>query len=162
MAKKKRGPYKYDFDKILPEICEEYINSDKSIKEVLEDQGGPSFAHFYRIVFGNSELQEMWFLAEKIKAASLDSDYVEIKKLALIAFHDKSKNANALKIYLDTIRTRRGQLDAKFRDREVKHVVEAGESWREIMTAGRQRRKLADAKIIDIEVAEVVDEPDSS
>jgi len=146
----KRGAYKYNFDKILPEICDEYINSEKSIVKILVDRGGPDFSHFYKELRKNPDYQEMWIDAERGKAAVLDADFDEIRDLAREAFRNKDLNVNALKILHDHVKTRRGQLDAKYRDREVKHVVEAGKSWRQVMTEGRMR--LAKGKIIEGEV----------
>jgi hypothetical protein len=155
VVKKPANGYKWDFDKILPEICEEYIDSDKSIKAILEERGGPEFSYFYRVVWGNSEYREMWFAAERGKAASLDDDFVEIQDKARVAYDDKGKNANALKIMLEATKVRRGQLDAKFRDREVKHTHEAGDSWRQVMTEGRARlTKMKKAQVVE-------NEPDS-
>jgi len=141
-----RGP-QYDFEVILPEICSEYINSDKSIKTILSKRGGPDFSTFYRNVWGSSEFKEMWFAAERAKAAVWDAKWDDVYDQAEVAFHNKDKNVNALKIKSDIIKTRRGHLDAKFRDREVKHVVEVGKSMREYMTEGRQRLK--EARIIE-------------
>lgn len=133
-----RGP-QYDFEAILPAICDEYINSEKSIEKILSDRGGPVFSTFYRNVWGNAEWKEMWFAAERAKAAVWDAKWDDVYDQAEIAFHNKDKNVNALKIKSDIIKTRRGHLDAKFRDREVKHVIEAGESLRESMTKARIR-----------------------
>ena len=152
-------PKKYNFDKILPKICEEYVNGMRSIKDVLKDCGGPSFSHFYFVVFGNTEYREMWTTAEKAKAAAMDAQFDEINKAAWVAFDNKDKNVNALKVISDNIKTRRGHLHSKFRDREVKHTHEMGESWRETMTKGRVRRKKAAALTLN-EEGKVI-EPDS-
>ncbi len=149
---KERGPV-YDFHEILPDICDEYVESEKSIKQILKERGGPSFATFNRHVKGNSELQEMWIAAEHAKAAFWDSKFDDIYSEADKAFKDKKLNVNALKIKLDIVKTRRGHLHSKFRDREVTHVVEAGESWRTIMTKARARLEGRD-KIIEAEVIE--------
>jgi len=132
-------PKEYDFDKILPEICEEYIDTSKSLKNILKERGGPEFSYFYRVLSANPEYQAMWLLAEKTKAASLDDDYIEIQDMARQAFYNKDLNAGALKTMLDTTKTRRGQLDARFRSSDVTHKLEAGESMRALLTERGQR-----------------------
>jgi len=132
-------PKKYNWKQLLPLICEEYINSDKSIKGILDELQGPTFATFYNNVWADKDLKDLWFMAQKAKAAALDDDFVEIGDLAREAFRNKDLNANALKIMLDATKVRRGQLDAKFNDRDQRITLEKGESWRLTQTKARQR-----------------------
>ena len=127
----------YNWDKKIPEICALYANG-KAIYAILKQDGMPDSECFFRKLRENPEYQAQWDDAGFSKAAMIDSDYDDIAKLAKKAVKDG--NANALRPWLDARVKQRGQLNPKYRDREVKHVHEIGPSARQILTDARNRR----------------------
>ena len=133
----------YDWDKVITEICRQYTEG-KSWKAILRQPGMPDWAGFYNKYKSNPDYEKQVDASRYGKADLIDNDYDDIARLAKKAV--KGGNANALRPWLDARVKQRGQLNAKYRDREVKHVHEVGPSMRQLMTEARQRR---DAELLE-------------
>lgn len=131
----------YDWDKVVPEICRHYAAGKLSIMKILELDGMPSWYPFWAQLQANADYMAQWDNAGHGKAATIDSAFDQIVEDADKAFANKDFNPNALKVKFDVLKTQRGHLNPKYRDRKVEHVHEVGPSMRQIMTEARQRHE---------------------
>ncbi len=131
----------HNWKEIVPEVCERYIEGE-TITAILKPDGMPNLSAFWDHLKSNPDDQAKWEAAGHAKADFIDSDLDTIHSKAMEAVTDKTMNPNALKVALDTRIKQRGHLNPKYRDREVKHIHEAGPSMRELMTKARRRAAL--------------------
>jgi len=146
-----------DFEKWMDEFGEVWLNSNKAVDALLTERGLTK-AWFYQNLHKHG-LRGRWEEYGKSKALSLQENYHSIIDDAKRAFEDKTLNPNALKIQLEATKTYQGQLDSRFRDREVKHTVDVQVSHRQIMTEGRARLEKKN-QFIEAEYEVVDDKPD--
>jgi len=100
---KGRFKAKYDWEVLIPAILKEYIETETSLLNICSRPEYPGYWQVQNVIKSNPEYREEWGLANWIRLKLLDSEYVEIGKLAKEAFYDRSRPTLPLRLRLQIL-----------------------------------------------------------